>query len=241
MRTTALTVIMLCVITGCRDKAREVPGNSNLVEYSIQTDGGKGIMTGVKDKTTGREIVPPGNYTSIAADGNTVCCTSPDNMKHVYFTDGKLFGRFEMFNHWTTPPGEGDYFIGVSYNSTSFYFPKTGNVVKTKERFLADADRLFVRTAGGVEMRDFDGRLLLTATDSIYIIKNGEHAAGRQIVAIDGHGDSSTPTLYSKDGEKLKSITTAQWRQMKAGMRHAATDNGGRHGSIRCMVAAGTE
>lgn len=206
-----LVIIMMTACSNYKHEETPLEGAPNLASYTILGEDQHTVLTGVRDTSTGKIIVPSNEYKSITADAYTISCTDSNNFIHAYKTDGTLLGKFELFTHWSDKGI--NYYIGVYYNTSLYYFPLTNRIIKA-ERQYSSINALFLFDGLIWDILDFSGNMLWqTMTDNFVIITDSKYIDKTNIVIPDP--ETSTCKIYTTTGELIKKLSKSQWSALQ--------------------------
>ncbi len=139
---------------GCRQVTQEQVLAEGLVTYKEITDSGD-TLTGVRRMADSTVLVAPANYRSIRAEEHFLVCRKGEYSYEVFFRDtGKKLGRFDTFNRFVRESC--DYYIGTSYRTYCFYFPKHNLTLRTDEAEM-NVHGIRLKVDGEWQTRDFEG------------------------------------------------------------------------------------
>ncbi len=196
-----------CVLSSCGGLPEDIKLNDQLVafaEFGETND----TLWGVKDSFG--LVVKPGRYNKVGMVDSVIACEGKDdNLTYAFTEKGAYIGKFEMFTHWTE---NGDYYLGVKYKDRTFYFPKSGDIVKVDGVHFG-LKAMFIDVEGKCEIRDYEGKCLwkLPTKDAI-IFKE----AGQDEYYIFAPEDWSKPPfdVFDVNGKLIKKVPYPQYRKL---------------------------
>lgn len=209
----AIVFSAMVMISSCSGLPKDVKLSDELVAYAELSDDND-TLWGVKDAFG--LVVKPGRYNKVGMVDNVITCEGKDdNLTYAFTEKGAYIGKFEIFTHWVE---NGDYYLGVKYKDRTFYFPKSGDIVKVDGVYFG-LKAMFLDIDGKCEVRDYEGKCLwkLPTKDAI-IFKE----AGQDEYYIFAPEDWSKPPfeVYDVNGKLVKKMAYSQYRKL---LRRAST------------------
>ena len=150
-----MLIVLLWAAAGCKETPRERILAEGLVLYTEVDETGD-TLTGVRRTADSTVLVVPAAYREVRAEEHFIVCRRGEYSYEVFFrNDGKRLGKFDTFTRMVRDSC--DYYLGTSYRTSCFYFPKQAQVVRAQEvEILPRCIRLKVN--GEWQERDFEGR-----------------------------------------------------------------------------------
>lgn len=209
---------IVAVMTGvlfsaCQNsKIKEIPLTSTLTSYTIEDDS-LGLLTGVKEIKTQKILIAPGKYTDIHADQNVITLKNDKNQTVVYLPNGEKLGSYEMFTHWTY---NGDYYLGVNYDKSSYYFPKTKTLLRPTTAYLA-ADVMILELKGLWNVVSYNGEIILNAPPKIWVLNNAKDKKTEELSIVFKTDAAKKPyVVYNTQGKQLKQLSQKEFERLKS-------------------------
>ena len=102
-------------------------------------------------------LVVPAAYREVRAEEHFIVCRRSEYSYEVFFRkDGKRLGKFDTFTRMVRDSC--DYYLGTSYRTSCFYFPKPDQVVRAQEVEIHPRC-IRLKVNGEWQERDFEGTL----------------------------------------------------------------------------------
>ena len=200
---------LLAVLASCGgSKLKPLEGNPNLVTFTEKTKDGL-MEIGVAD-LSGHVIITPDRYRNIVGDEYTISCVTPTNHWKLFKVNGEYLGTYEMVTPWRKG---GTYYLGVVYTKKTYYFPKEDLVITTNNAH-SELEVLFLETADGWKILNFDGKELSSLPQSFTIVKD-EKIPTKMWIAVLDKGKRPLCTFYTPQGEVYKKLTLTKWRKIE--------------------------
>ena len=199
------------IMASCESKPKFL--TDNLVVYTKES-AEEHVLYGVKEANSNKIIVKANRFSKITIDDNLIFATidEPHNIL-LYTAQGNLLGDFEMVNHWQQ---NGDYYLGVKYGWSFYYFPKQQESVWTNAT-VQGITAVVLQTTEGIEVRDCYGKLLFLAPLNAVIIKESPVKDNNEFFFV--IKETEDYCLYNQYGIKLQAMTLEQFNKMKQSLQ----------------------
>lgn len=213
----SLLLMLIVAACGKENKTAPLSGNPNLYTITEQGKDGQPDRIGVANPQSGHIVIPPKEYKSVSADNYTIACINNDNITELFKTNGDHIGDFEMITRWSE---KGNYYLGVRYIKSTYYFPEKDLIISTTKKHTEHNFVLLENAAkDGWNVYDYYGNLLWQAPQNIGIIKNSKNPTNLWF-AIESKNKKPSCVLYAEDGTGYKAIPPVKWAKLKKTLKN---------------------
>lgn len=204
----ATIILSVGIMSSCNRLPQDIKLNDQLVAFAELSETND-TLWGVKDSFG--LVVKPGRFHHFAMEGNVIIgIGKDDNLTYAFTQEGEYIGKFEIFTHWVE---NGDYYLGVKYKDRTFYFPKSGEIVKGTGVFFG-LTQIFLEVDGRkCQIRDYYGNKSWTVPIPNAIILK-EDAQDVYYILAPEDWDEPPYDLYDINGNVIKQISKQRYRQL---------------------------